>query len=55
MILLHVFCVVDKSCRERSAWAILYFLYHLAIAIWIILVLIVGYTWSNQQTALTDE
>jgi cytochrome b561 len=54
-ILLHVFCVVDKSCKERSMWAYMYFAYHLSISIWIILALIIGYTWSNQQPAAWDE
>lgn len=54
MILLHVFCIIDKECSGRSLWAYLYFAYHLSIAVWIILVLIVGYTWSNQQTAAVD-
>jgi hypothetical protein len=36
-------------------WAYLYFFYHLSIAVWIILALIVGYAWSNQQPAANDE
>jgi hypothetical protein len=55
IILLHIFCIVEKECRERSVWAVLYMLYHLSIAVWITLVLIVGYAWSNQQAALWDE
>ena len=30
-------------------------LYHLAIAFWVILVLIVGYSWSTNQPAVMDE
>ena len=55
VVLLHVFCIVEKSCKERSVWSIMYFMYHLSIAVWVLLVLIVGYTWSNQQEAAADE
>lgn len=55
MVLLHIFCVVHKECRERTVWAVLYMLYHLSIAVWITLVLIVGYAWSNQQPAMYGE
>ena len=54
-ILLHVFCIVEKSCKERSLWAYMYFAYHLCIALWIILALIIGYAWSSSQTAAYDE
>ena len=54
-ILLHIFCIVEKTCKERSAWSFLYFAYHLSITIWIILALIVGFAWSNQQPASSDE
>ena len=55
LILMHVFCIYGPSCKGRSAWAILNLIYHLAIVVWIFLILVVGYTWSNQQTALADE
>lgn len=55
VILLHVFCIYGTACKGRSAWSILYLLYHLCIAIWIFMVLVVGYTWSNQQPAAWDE
>lgn len=54
-ILLHIFCIVEKTCKERSAWSFMYFAYHLSITIWIILALIVGFAWSNQQPANSDE
>jgi hypothetical protein len=54
-IFLHIFCIVEKTCKERSLWAYMYFAYHLAVAFWIILALIVGYAWSNQQPASQDE
>ena len=38
---MHVFCIVEKECKERSLWSSMYFLYHLSIAVWVILVLTV--------------
>lgn len=54
-ILMHIFCIVEKSCKERSLWAYMYFLYHLFVSIWIILALIVGFAWANQQSADLSE
>lgn len=36
-------------------WSYFYFAYHLSIAIWIILALIVGYAWADKQPASLDE
>jgi fumarate reductase subunit D len=46
--LLHVFCVVDKKVGERSFFSILYFIYHLLITVWILVGLILAYSWSNR-------
>ena len=51
VIILHIFCVVEKSCKERSLWSYIYFIFHLMILIWILIALIVGYSWSNGQPA----
>lgn len=53
-LLLHIFCIVDKSCKSRSVWSYFYWAYHLCIAIWILLALIVGFTWANKQDAAAD-
>lgn len=42
IFLMHIFCIVHKECKQRSLWSFIYFLYHLSIALWVILVLIVG-------------
>lgn len=55
ILLMHIFCIVEKDCKERSLWSFMYFLYHLSIAFWVILVLIVGYAWSTTQPAAIDE
>lgn len=55
LFLLHLFCVFNKSCKGRSVWSVFYLVYHLCITIWIFLVLVVGYTWANQQPAAADE
>jgi hypothetical protein len=52
---MHIFCIVEKSCKERSLWSYLYFAYHLSIVVWIIIALIVGYAWSTNQNAAIDE
>lgn len=54
VVLLHVFCVYNPSCKGRSAWSVMYLLYHIFISIWILLVLIVGYTWAGQQGSAPD-
>jgi hypothetical protein len=36
-------------------WAYMYFIYHLLIAFWILLALIIGFNWSGKQDAVTDE
>ena len=53
-ILMPIFCIVDRTCKERTAWSFMYFAYHLSVAVWIILALIVGFAWSNQQSANSD-
>jgi hypothetical protein len=55
LLLLHVFCIYPSACRGRSAWSVFYMLYHLAIAIWMFLILVVGYVWSGKQPAAWDE
>jgi hypothetical protein len=55
LFLMHLFCVFNKSCKSRSVWSVFYLIYHLCIAVWIFLVLVVGYTWANQQPAAYDE
>ncbi len=55
VIFMHIFCIVEKSCKERSLWSYLYFAYHFSVAFWIILALIVGYAWSTDQSAAPDE
>jgi hypothetical protein len=55
VVLLHIFCVAEKDCAGRTLWSYMYFIYHLAIVVWVILVLIVGYAWSTGQSAAYDE
>ena len=55
LILLHIFTIVEKSCKGRSVWAYFYWAYHLCIAIWMLLAMIVGFAWSNEQAAASDE
>jgi hypothetical protein len=47
VILLHIFCLVEKKAGDRSLWSITYFLYHLLIMIWIVVGLVLAYIWSD--------
>lgn len=55
VVLMHIFCVLDKWFKERSVWSYLYMVFHLMIVIWIIIALIAGFVWSNAQAEAGDE
>lgn len=47
VVLMHVFCLTDKTVSERSLWSIAYFVYHLLVMVWLVVGLILAYIWSN--------
>ncbi len=47
VLLMHIFCIVDKKIGERSVWSIFYFFYHFLCMVWIVVGLILAYIWSN--------
>jgi energy-coupling factor transporter transmembrane protein EcfT len=49
VILMHIFCFLDKKIKERTLWSFTYFLYHLFLVIWLLLAMGYAYNWSSKQ------
>jgi hypothetical protein len=53
VVLAHIFCFVRRWDKERSLWAYWYYFYHASIFAWIVVALIMGYYYSEQQPQAT--
>ena len=44
---LHAACFSTKKIKDRSVWSLMHFFYHLFIVIWVIIGLILAFSWSE--------
>ncbi len=49
VLLMHIFCFVDKTIFDRSLWGIAYTLYHILLIVWFLLAMGFGYNWMAKQ------
>ena len=49
LLLMHIFCFVNKKIKERSLWSIMYFLFQILLVVWFLLALGFAYNWSSKQ------
>lgn len=55
LLLMHIFCFVDKKIKDRSVWSFMYFLYHICLVVWFLLAMGFAYNWSAKQWDINKQ
>ena len=47
LIVLHVLCFSERKACGRSLWSIVYVIYHLSIFVWLGVIMILSFMWTE--------
>ena len=47
VIIFHLSCFTTRKIKNRHVWSLMHFFYHLAVFVWILIGMILGFMWSE--------